>query len=60
MAQEEKQTENKGKEQHCENGNAVRACNRSNTATSTGKGDHLSGRILDRPRTKEKEASHGQ
>lgn len=58
--QEEKQTENNGKEQACENGNPARAFNRSNMATPTGRGDHFSSRILDRPRTMEKEASHGQ
>lgn len=60
IAQEEKQTENNSKEQECENGNPVRAFNRSNMVTSTRRGDHFSSRILDRPRTKEKEASHGQ
>lgn len=60
IAQEEKQTEDNGKEQECENGNPVGAFNRSNMATSTGRGDHFRSRILDRPRTKEKEASHGQ
>lgn len=60
IAQEEKQTENNGREQECENGNPARAFNRSNMVTSTGRGDRFSSRILDRPRTKEKEASHGQ
>lgn len=60
ITQEENQTENNGKEQECENGNPVRTLKRNNTATSTGKGDHFSSSILDRPRTKEKEASHGQ
>lgn len=58
--QEENQRENNGREQECENGNPAKAFNRSNMATSTGRGDCFSSRILDRPRTKEKETSHRQ
>lgn len=45
---EENQTENSSKEQERENGNPVRAFNRSNMARSTGRGDHFSSRVLEK------------